>query len=198
MLPDLPDLKNDIQHVLTKYLQHQINMRLGVFNESPRHTAHEGNRMRVIRADGSMDDSDFKESSSQMTIKIEEVSKLTVEERLARINSVADDMANQMSQHLFGRLKEAIDKTGNVVDRKGQPFTADAVFEMLEKMELEFDDSGKHHNLSIVLHPDVMPRAKAVFEQIESDAALNKRYEKIMERKRVEWRDREASRKLVG
>lgn len=198
MLPDLPKLKDDIQHVLTRYLQKQINARLGVFNESPRHSAREGNRMRVIRADGTVDDSEFKESSAEMRIEVEEVPNLTIEERLSKINSIADDIASQMSRHLFGRLKEATDKTGNVLDRRGQPFDADAVFAMLETIQIEFDETGKHHNLSIVLHPDVMPRAKAVFEQIEADTALRKRYEEIMERKRVEWRDREASRKLVG
>jgi hypothetical protein len=48
------------------------------------------------------------------------------------------------------------------------------------------------------MHPANVERGKAVFEQIEADSVLRKRYEEIMERKRLEWRDREASRKLVG
>ncbi len=198
MLPNLPRLKGDIQNLLTRYLQKQINVRLGVFNEAPKHTAREGNRMRVIRGDGAVDDSEFQESSAEMRISIEDGPKLSIEERISKINIVADEMASQISRHAFGRLKEAVDKVGNVVDSKGQPFSADAVFEMLEKIELEFDDTGKHLKLSIVLSPDVMPRAKEVFKQIETDSTLRKRYEEIIEKKRIEWRDREASRKLVG
>ncbi len=198
MLPDLPSLKKDIQWILTRYLRNQINARLGVFNKSPQYRVYEGNRMRTIHEDRTVTDSEFKKSSAEMIVKVGEVPRLTIEERLSRINTIAEDMARQISQHAFETLNKAIESVGNVVDRKGKPFDAEAVFEALNTIQIEFDETGQRHNLSLVMHPAHIERWKNVFEQIEADAVLRKRYEEIMERKRIEWRDREASRKLVG
>jgi hypothetical protein len=197
MLPDLPSLKNDIQWLLTRYLRNQINARLGVFNEAPKHKAFEGNRMRVMRADGTVTDSEYKESSAELSVSLGEVPKLSIEDRLLRINNIADEMAGQMSKHLFETLTKAIDSVGNVVDRKGKPFDAETVFEAFNTVQIEFDEAG-NHNMSWVMHPNLIEKAKKVFEQIDSDPVLKRRFDEMMERKRVEWRDREASRKLVG
>jgi hypothetical protein len=198
MLPDLPGLKLDIQRLLNAYLRTQINVRLGVFNKAPKHAMHEGNRMRVVRADGSIDESELKEASAEMVLKHEDAPRLTLRELGGKLNDIADQMARQISEHLFGRLNEAIERTGQVVDQKGKPLDAEAVFSALEKIQLDFDETGKHKELSIVVPPALAPKAKQVFEQIQSDPILRDRHEEIMLRKRMEWRDREASRKLVG
>ncbi len=197
MLPDLPSLKNDIQWLLTRYLRNQINARLGVFNEASKHKAFEGNRMRVMRADGSVTDSEYKESSAELSVSLGEVPKLSIEDRLLRINNIAEKMAGQMSKHLFETLNKAIDSVGNVVDRKGKPFDVETVFEAFNTVQIEFDEAG-NHNMSWVMPPNLIEKAKKVFEQIDSDPVLKRRFDEMMERKRVEWRDREASRKLVG
>jgi len=198
MLPDLQSLKRDIQRILDRYLQTQVHARLGVFNESPHHTIHEGNRLRTIRADGSVEDSNLKEASAEVMLKLDEIPQLTIEQRVAKINDMADKMAQQMNEHLFGALNATLDKAGQVVDQQGKPLDVDAVFKVLEKIQLDFDEAGKPDQLSIVVHPTLAPQAKLVFEKIESDPVLRERYEEIIVRKRFEWRDREADRKLVG
>ncbi len=198
MLPDLPSLKRDIQRILDRYLQQQVHARLGVFNESLQHIIHEGNRMRTIRADGSVEESNLKEASAEMSLQLAEIPHLTPNERIAKLNNMADELANQIVKHLFGTLDAVLEKAGQVANQKGKPLSAEAVFEALEKIQLDFDETGKHHKLSIVVPPALFLRAKEVFEQIESDPALKKRYEDILTRKKLEWRDREAARKLVG
>lgn len=198
MLPDLPGLKRDIQRVLDHYLQKQIEARLGVFNQSSKHTAHEGDRMRIIRSDGSVDDSDFKEASAEFSLKLDEVPRLTINERVAKLDNMAEDIARQVSENLFRSLNDTLNKAGQVIDRHGEPFDADAVFTALENIQLDFDETGLQNQLSIVIPPALMPRAKQVFEQIESDPKLRERHKEIIERKREEWRDREVARKLVG
>jgi hypothetical protein len=158
----------------------------------------EGNRMRTVRADGSIDESELKLASAAMSLKFDEIPRLTIKDRICKLNDMADQMASQISKHLFGTLNEVLDKAGQVLDQKGRPLDAEAVFAALENIELEFDETGKHKDLSIVVPPALAPKAKKVFEQIESDPVLRKRHEEIMIRKRMEWRDREASRKLVG
>jgi hypothetical protein len=198
MLPDLPKLKDDVQKVIDRYLQFQVNLRLGIFGEAPKHIIQEGNRMRIIRADGSVDESDFKHASAEVSLTLEEIPTLTVQERKAKLDDMAEQMAGQVSRLLFGSLNEALDKAGQVVDQKGKPLDAESVFTVLENMHLEFDDARKLRGLSIVVPSALAPKAEKVMAQIDADPVLRKRHEEIMTRKWMEWRDREASRKLVG
>jgi len=198
MLPDLPCLKRDIQKALDRYLSVQVNARLGVFSKVPKHAMHEGDRTCVVRPDGSRDESELKKTSTEISVKLDDVPHLTLEKRLAMLNEIADQMARQMSEQFFGMLNEVLDKAGQVVDQKGRPLDAEAVFAVLEKMQLDFDETGEHNELSIVMPPALASKSTKVFEQMQSDQVLRKRYDEIMVRKRMEWRDREASRKLVG
>jgi len=198
VLPDIPSLKADIQRILDRYLRTQVNSRLGVFNESPKLIIHEGNRMRTVRADGSIDESELKQASAEMSINFEDIPNLALRDRLVKLNETADQMARQMSEHMFGTLNEILEKAGQVVDQKGKPLDAEAVFGLLETMEIEFDKGDGQMELSIVVPPALAPKMTEVFEHIHSDAILRSRYEEIILRKRMEWRDREADRKLVG
>lgn len=198
MLPDLPELKHDLQRIIDQYLQRQVRARMGVFNEASKHIIHEGERMRIVRADGTVEESDLKESKSEMTVKLEEIPTLTIEDRIGRLNGMAEDMAKQISEHLFGTLHETVEKAGQVVDAKGKPFDVEAFFRALESVHLEFDESGQHHDIQIVIPPAMAERVQSVFNQIDTDPELKRRHEELIARKFGEWRDREAARKLVG
>jgi hypothetical protein len=198
VLPDLPTLKGDIQRVLLEYFHGQVYVRLGFLSDVPKHTIHEGRHLRTVRADGTIEESDLKQASAEMAVPFEEAPRMTLEQRIAKINDMADQMARQMGEQLFGSLNETLDKAGQTVDRKGQPLDAEAIFSVLEKIEIEFDETGKHKELSIVVPPALESKAKQAFEQLQTDPVLRKRYDEIMMRKRMAWLDREASRKLVG
>jgi hypothetical protein len=198
MLPDLPKLKRDIQHVLDRYLKLQTHSRLGVFQEAQKQIIHEGNRTRVIRADGSTEESLLRKASAEMEIKYDEVPRLTFESRLVKLNDIAEQMAMEMSKQLFGSLTDTLNKSGQSINNQGRPLDAEAIFSVLEKIQLEFDSSGQHKKLSIVLPPALIQKFHEVLKTIDNDPELSKRHEEIMQRKKQEWHDREASRKLVG
>jgi len=186
-----------MQRILDQYLRNRINQRLGVFGEAPKHYMHEGNRMRIVRANGSVDETKLKEASGEISLKVGDIPALTLKERIAKLDKIAEQMADQIATHSLKTLSEGLDKAGQVVDRKGKPFDAEAIFEVLEKLQIEFDESGKC-DLTILIPPALTPRAEELVRLLETDKNLQKRHADIMERKREEWRDREAARKLVG
>lgn len=198
MLPDLPELKSDFQTVLTRYLQEQVRRRMPGLNEAPQHVIHEGMRTRVVRADGTIEDRNLKKASAEIVIEASAASAMTAQERTTRLDAIAEDMARQISQYAFASLNATLEQAGQVVDRGGQRLDAEAILEVLEKMHLEFDDQGKLQNLSLIVGPQVVDRVKREFERFESEPLLKERYDALMQRKWVDWRDREAARKLVG
>ena len=195
MLPDLPALKEEIQRLLDDYLRQRTQQRMGVFGQAGRHIIHEGDRMHIVRADGTEDISSLKSSSAELEIKLEEIPDMTVEARLRRLDGMADEMARQMSGNLFQTLDTTLDKAGQTIDRKGRPLDAETILETLAKLQMDFDEEPK---LSLVIPPALKEKANEAFRQIESDPVLRRRHDDIIESKRRDWRAREAARKLVG
>jgi hypothetical protein len=198
MLPDLPTLKSDLQEVLDDRLRKRAHGRMGVFSDVPRVFVHEGNRLRTIRADGSFEDTEFKQASAEMEIKRSDVPTLTAEARLAMIDKMADDMAAKVSKGMFESLNATLEGTGQTVDNRGKPLSHEVFFEVLEKLDMDFDQSGQPTGLQLVVGPDMVPTLKRLQEQFESDPELQRRHRELLDRKRMEWRAREAARKLVG
>lgn len=197
MLPDLPNLKRDLQSRFDVYLHKQANARLGIFNESPRRLIREGDRLRVVRFDGTVEESTLHHSGAEMTVSLQDVPELSIEQRLQKLDEMAEQLARQMSAKLFASLSQTLDKAGQTIDRKNQPFDAEAFFAMLERLEMEFDQKG-NPNISIVIPPALLPRVRALEEQFKADPELQRRHLEIMATKKRSWRAREASRKLVG
>ncbi len=198
MLPDLPGLKKDLQEALNAHLRNKAHKKLGVWGTIPRVHIHEGNRMRTARADGSVEDSGFKQASAEVLVKRSEVPDLTPEARLAMIDKMADDMARQVSKNLYESLNATLHGTGQTVNTGGKPLSLDVFFQTLEKMHIEFDSEGEPTGLQMVIHPDMAPLLKRLEEEFQSDPELQGRHRELMDRKRMEWRAREAARKLVG
>lgn len=199
MLPDLPKLKDDIAQIFHTIFINRVNAYLGVIGEVPRCIIKEGSNPVTQRPDDSRDETTLKAASAETIFKSEEIPHLSFEQRIAKLDGAAREMANQISSHAFATINEAVDKVGNVVDAKGKPFSAETVFEILEKIQLDFEEDGvKHKEIDIVIPPAMTDRVKEIMENIHQDAELSKRHEEIIDKKRVEWRAREAARKLVG
>lgn len=197
MLPDIPALRDDLSRAMSRHLDRLVQERVGPFARAPRHFIHEGAALRVIRSDGTGEESPLVEASAEVRIPFNEISALTPAKRAEHLEKIADDMARQMSAHMYASLNQTLEKAGQSVDAKGRPFSAELMLEVLEKMYLAFDDQG-HPEIELTIGPDLAPRAKEALDKLATDPALNARYEALMEQKRAEWRAREASRKLVG
>lgn len=199
MLPDLPQLKADIAQVFHTIFRNRVNAYLGVVGEVPRSVIKEGRSPMILRQDDSRDETTLKAASAELNFKVDEIPHLSVEQRIDRLDTAAREMATQINSQAFESINEAVKKVGNVVDAKGRRFSADALFEVLEKIQVDFEDDGvKHKELTVVIPPALTGRVKEVMEHIHQDPKLRERYKKIIDKKRMEWRDREAARKLVG
>lgn len=198
MLPDLPIVKRNVMAVINGYLAMRIRQKMGIFGEVPHQRLHEGDRNRIIRDDGSVEDSALKRSSVEDSIPVEEVPLMTSEDRLRRMELLAEEMARQMSQHMHESLGKTLDDHGQTINLQGQPLGPEAVLEMFDKIRMQFDEAGNPVGLSVVFAPEMAEQWASVQKQIEGDPSLQQRFNDLFDRKRGEWRDREAARKLVG
>jgi hypothetical protein len=197
MLPDFPKEKDLIGKFWNEYLAHKHREYLGFFATIPSFSIHEGNRWKIERDDGSESEQEFEELSSNFMIDLSEVPELTPEKIMEKINTVAEDTAKKMSQSIFRELEEATEKVGNVVNAKGQPLSQEHFLQMLEKMEASFTPDGQWDSPAFVMHPNAWKANEEKFKEWEQDEEFKTKQDQIINKKREEWRAREALRKLV-
>ena len=198
MLPDILPVKRELKKKLDVAFKQRVNAYMGAINEAPRYFIKEGRRTVMIRPDGRIDETELKQSSAEVSIRFDEVPHLTLEARMAKLDDAAKEMAEQISTHAFSVINEAVERVGNVVNSGGRPLDPEAVLEVFEKIHLEFDDEGNLGQLTIAVPPGRQQHALEVMERIGEIPEYSRRYKEIIDKKRMEWRDQEASRKLVG
>ncbi len=117
---------------------------------------------------------------------------------MKHLDQMANDIAQAQMKAFFEQLGKMCAETGQTFDCGGQVLTAESLFQMMENMFINFDEDGKAHELTFVFGPQMAGRVKEILESLETDPDLKKQHDELMERKRMQWRDKEASRKLVG
>lgn len=197
MLPDFPKEKREFEKFWNQYLAYKHRELLGFFASIPSFTIHEGNIWLIERSDGTSSEHPFEELISDFTIKNEEVPELTPEKIREKLDTVAKNAAQQVSQKIIKEIQEAAERTGNTVNAKGQPLTKELLLELFEKIETGFDEKGEWIPPSIIMNPDGWKANEEKFKEWEQDEDFAKKQEEIINKKREEWYAREALRKLV-
>lgn len=197
MLPDLPELKKKLRLLLRERLRQSFARQAPVIGDIRRFKSHEGDTFTIHRLDGSMTTSTYQLTEAGFSIGRQELPTLAPQQLIAKIDEAAGKLAEQASKHFFQELNEAVTRVGNVVNAQGQPISPELIFQVLEKIELDFDEDGKPHGLTMVVGPKVAEALRMLIPKWEADPELNKRYQDLIGKKREEWRDRESRRKLV-
>ena len=197
MIPDFPQEKEKLMQFWIKYLAAKNKERLGFFGELPIHMNHEGHEWNLNRIDGSEDSQPYHEIRAIFQVDINEVPTLTPEKIREKLDNIAEEMAQQLSRNMFEDVAKVTRQVGNEVNARGQPLTQELFLQMLEKMDLDFDESGNWKPPTIIMHPDLWAAKKDEFKSWETDDGFLARQSTIISKKKEEWLDRENNRKLV-
>ena len=122
MLPDFPKIKEKFKEAINHYLQNLIRQESFLSQIKEEHHF-EGNKMSSGTKDGELDQSEYKEISGELSIKKEDIIAKGPMAFIENVCNTAEEIKKQKAKLVFEKLKEVTDKTGNVINGKGQPFT---------------------------------------------------------------------------
>jgi hypothetical protein len=198
MLPDFPKLKERLLRLA--WFEHrgriQADELIGAIRAVP---YHEGRGFATGDVDGYVEHTEPEVRAFSYEIERDAIIDRGVDalrESLAKATAL---QLQAMHEMLLRKAGEATERVGNKVDAGGQPFSAELYFQMLETVQIDFDEVGRPDisGRRMVMHPDQAERVRALMEQWEKDESFQQRYRDIMLKKREDWRDRESNRKLV-
>lgn len=194
MLPDFPKVRDYASEILRKWFYERVSKRTGVLQEMKNRVLHEGDKVELHRSDGSIDIVAMESQSAEIRLELEEFKKFGLNAVLKTLDKTAIDVAEKQTKFFFSRLNTICDESGQTSDAKGRPISYDLIFEMLEGIDIDFDDSGNPIFPTLISSPKI----KSCFDKVEMTDEQKERFEKLIEQKRSEWRDRESDRRLVS
>jgi hypothetical protein len=168
-----------------------------IFSDIETYVIHEGRRTTMRHGDNTWGNA-LTETSAEYSIKNEDLKNFDFAAFARFARTMGVQFLDAKKRMLFEAMHEATEMTGNVVDRRGKPLDHDAIFEMLELIQIDFDVQGQPDMPSMVIHPDMGPTIERLAKEAEESPELQKRHDQIMRRKKEEFLAREADRKLVG
>lgn len=193
MLPDFPDVRKHASEILMKWFQRRVFQRTGVLQEMKPRRLEEGHRVEFHRLDGTVDHVEMNCVRSKLELRLDHFREKGLQAVLEALDRTAADLAQKQSRFFFKRLDEVCDEAGQTVDGKGRPVSFDVMIELLDKMDIDFDDAGNPVLPTLISSRKVQES----FEKLETTDEQNKRFDKLIEEKRFAWRDRESNRRLV-
>lgn len=198
MLPDFPKLKEKLQKLFISRMQNVQNKLGSPILNIPKRIVHEGNKIALIREDGSISELRMKKIAVKAKIKLEDIETMTRGDVLKTIDKMASDAAIQQSKIAYDEIKKVTGEVGNVIDIGGRSLSINDILQMFEKIWIDFDEDGKPRLPMIVAGEKVYRSLSEVLPQLETDPNCKERFAEIMRIKKENWRAREANRKLVG
>ena len=198
MLPDYPKFKQLLSDAFRERMIMAKERCSGVFSGIKTSKLHEGSRCQLSRTDGSSEEIEMQRvtASGEIRHDLREFEKLAPEVIVQVLDTMGERMAFEEGRVMFERLDETLRNVGNVIE--GPKSFLEQFFEGLEKVQMDFEPDGTPCKRQMVFgSSEAAQRAWDQVRQIERDPELKKRYDRILEQKRQEWRDREAARNLV-
>ena len=164
----------------------------------PQYVVHEGQETELHRADDSTDSSSLQQADAGLLFTREEMRTLDLESFVERLRGAGKQLADQEAGYMFGKINEAAARVGNVTDADGRPFGKDVFLEALEHIEIGFDpETEEPLGPSMVIPESRKEEFSAEMATWENDEDFKREFDRVMARKKEQWRDRESSRKLV-
>jgi hypothetical protein len=197
MLPDYPELKRKLNEKFEGMVKAEIEKE-PLLSRIRKNIIHEGDALVVTSSDGYSSQTTFPTFESEFNISYEDLLRKGPEAYFEKKVAVAKDMASKLVGNVYAKMNEVTERTGNVVSaKKGEGITPQLILDLLEKMEINFDETG--NPIMPEIHLSKEDYEKLNWQKIDPKtiAEIERRRREIIDKKRKEWIDREGNRKLV-
>jgi len=151
----------------------------------------------MVHPDGSEDTIEMKHHRVTVRLPSDELERMSPEESYQKFDNAAEEMARQTFTTFLQSLDKTATDVGNVVRFEGRP-TLDDLLRLYGTVDIDFDEEGRPILPTILCGKEMYDHIQDLMPQITTNADIRRRFDELLARKREEWRDREASRRLVS
>ncbi len=176
--------------ILTKYHDYLVSLDYVLNQIQSMKTIHGGGFQYEIK--GNYSYSPIQEISSTIEMKYADIENYNLEKFCEGVYNLITEHLAAIHRMMYQEISNATTKTGNVVDARGKGFSVDLILDMLEKIELTFDEDGNPILPQIHMHPDAWKKTKNLQFSLEQ----TRREAEIIKKKKEAWYVKKRYRKL--
>lgn len=192
MLPDFPSLKARRFDVLLQVAQRLVARDYPVLDQVGVQVQHEGATWEAQDVEGRPAGNGYEKIESSFETEVGELPNLGNDEWIGKLGPMITRQVRQQMELLLQRVSDAAASVGNVVHSTDQ-LSEEAILSLMSKVHLDFDNGELSSGQTMVMSPQQAER----FAKWTPSDEFNRRFADIVERQRIDWRLREADRKLV-
>ena len=144
-------------------------------------------------ASGEVVDGPPMESAMKLTIQTKDVVEGDIVSFIASLDAAAGEGVGPLVRQVFDRIGKLAQGAGTAIDAAGAPVSWDLVLRGFEAMEIDFDAAGNPVMPTLVMHPDMLLKFKALDPPT---AEQERRLKELIDRKREEHNARQRHRRL--
>ena len=148
---------------------------------------------RITTADGQTVDTAPLAFESQFSLSVHDMLAGRFDDLYVAINDAAESGLTSLMPQLFAQLGEVLDATGQAIDAGGQPLSQDHLLDLIQRVDIEFNDDGSPNMPTLVMHPDMAERLRQLPPATPEQA---QRFKDIIDQKRTEYLARRRTRRL--
>lgn len=160
------------------------------------HPILEAKRSSFQRDDGLIKDFGVKKQVVKSSYSVADGKGMSLESFDATAKEMGVGLGRQFWETLFAAVNEAVAETGNEVKITNGEITRAAYLQMLTKPAHGFDEQGKPTN-AFILTPEAGKKLEMQHAEWMQDPTFVEEVATIKRRKKEEWDEREARRRLV-
>jgi hypothetical protein len=170
-----------------------------VLGQIDRHTQFEGRETTILRHDDTIGHSALDPVSAEVLFERIPLTDYTEEELVKKLTRFAEQMAQGISGILYAEMEKGTTEVGNVVKAPGQPFSEELILKAIEKMEHSFAPDGTWERPTFVVSPEIFHQImQSAGNRSSGSPGFERSLKKILQKKRDDFRRREADRILAG
>src|SRR5258708_28502679 len=143
MLPDFFSAKQILTRKLMKELRAGIDANAPMFSQIRAYVMAEGDTFSYQTFDGDIGRQKFKALTHRIEVKGDLAPEQLQAEMEKKFREMTEAVGRQFETSLFDTVREATEKTGLGFDAGGKPFHPSMLWDMLEKMDVDFDKKGQ-------------------------------------------------------
>jgi len=162
-----------------------------LFGQMPWRPTEHGGPVRNVRGPSPLDQT-MPVITGESSISVDTIRNTDIEDHTRFLYELATSLVQAFAPEFFKSIGEITDAVGTSLNAEGKPFSFDLLNDMLEKLDIEFDEEGEPVLPTLVMHPMMAERIVNMNPTPEQE----KRHAEIMERKRAEYYAKKRTRRL--
>lgn len=199
MLPSFPKIEVLRARTNRRIIENLTAQFSPVLGQIDRHTQFEGRETTVLRDDDTVGRSSLDPVSAEVLVERIPLAEFTEQELMKKLTWMAEQIAQGVSGILYAEMERGTTEVGNVVDAQGQPFSEELILKAMEKMDHSFAPDGTWERPTFVVSPEIFNKfMQDTGNRGPGSHAFERSLKNILQKKRDDFRRREADRIVAG